>query len=162
MIKMIICGERLINDGKDGSWHCCILDKDHREDHIFEGVEYTKKKRQAILKLNTLINPNTPKWFNRQHFEFEKWTRDQQVSFGIRFLTIADLIKWDTKAKLIFLHTLSRDDHYVNDIMELNEHMNKMVISMVIQAEKDPLFKKQLEMTKEELKKQELEKITRN
>jgi len=161
---MIICGERLINDGKDGTWQCCVLDKDHREreDHKFEGIEYTEKKRQAILKLNTLINPNTPKWFNRQHFEFEKWTKDQQITFGIRFLTIADILKWSTNEKLIFLHTISRNDHYVNDIMELNEGMNKMVLNLVNQAEKDSLFKKQLKMTKEEMAKEELEKITRN
>jgi len=159
---LIICGERLINDNKDGSWQCCILDKDHREDHLFEGVEYTEKKRQAILKLNTLINPNTPKWFNRQHFEFEKWTKNQQTAFGIRFLTIADLLKWSTKAKLIFLHTISRNDHYVNDIMELNEKMNEMATYLTIQAEKDPLFKKQLEITKEERRKEDLDKITKN
>lgn len=159
---MIICGERLINDEKAGAWKCCILDQGHREDHKFEGQEYTEKKRQAILKLNTLINPNTPKWFNRQHFEFEKWTRDQQVSFGIRFLTIAQLLKWSSNDKLIFLHTISHDDHYVNDVMELNEGMNKMAINFMAHAAKDPLFKKQLEITSKEIADQELEKRTRN
>jgi len=146
---MIICGERLIIDKLDknkSTWRNCILQKDHTyENHKFEGIEYTEMKRELILKLATKMNPQTPQWFSRQHNEFDQWSRDEKVTFGIRFLVHAALMNWSTLKKLAFLHNVSQDHYYVNDVMELNEKMNDMSLAMAKQAETDPLFKEQLE-----------------
>lgn len=164
---MIICGERLILDESDENkttWKNCILQQGHSsyEKHKFEGLEYTEMKRELILKLASKMNPNTPFWFSRQHNEFKKWSRDQQVTFGIKFLTHADLLKWSILQKLAFLHNISRDHHYVNDVMDLNEKMNKMAITLAAEATRDPLLKEQLEIATKEAQEQYFDRINKN
>lgn len=160
---MIICGERLILDENETTWKNCILQPGHgnHEAHKFESLEYAVMKRELILKL-VMMNPNTPFWFSHQHDEFKKWTRDQQVTFGTRFLMHADFLKWSLLQKLAFLHNISHDFHYVNDVMDLCETMNEMAFVLAAEAKRDPLVKKRIDIAIKESQEQYLDKINKN
>ena len=126
------CGIRLNQNAiseQDPLFLNCTLERDHREDHKWEDHEVTIKKMTLFNTIQKIINPNV-KELNYFALEFDHWSEEQKIAFGIMIIYTKRL-QWTMTERLTFLAGLTKSTSWFMDKLTDIETFTSNILEII-------------------------------